>query len=69
MVRWGGIAQVLNFRGQPVTGWSVSAETGTDYRFAVATVAEPASGLCMATELLGVALAWRKRRAAPAAAA
>lgn len=69
MMRWGGITQVLNFQGQPVTGWSVRAESGTDYRYAAATVPEPATGLCMAAGLLAVALAWRKRRAAPAAAA
>jgi hypothetical protein len=63
-LRWGGVQQVLDSAGRPVEGWTISADSGTDYAVVNATpVPEPAT---WATLLAGLLLLWLATRRASA---
>ena len=62
-LRWGGVQQVLDASGHPVTGWTLGADSGTDYAIANTTpVPEPASWAMLLCGLGGLGfLAMRQR--------
>jgi hypothetical protein len=59
-LRWGGISEVLDANGQPVTGWSIQSP-GVDLR--VAAIPEPETYALMLTGLGLVGWAARRRQA------
>lgn len=59
-VAWDGIEKIVDAQGQALPDWSVTSETGTDYRYAISAVPEPTSaeltlaGLCALAAGVGV---------------
>lgn len=54
-VAWDGIEQIVDAQGQALPGWAVTSESGTNYRYAISAVPEPASAGLMLAGLCALA--------------